>query len=85
MIIVALVVVAVTAFLVLRKGESGSSAGKSGAAAASGQVALDQREYRRFRLVKRTEINHNTINFRFALPTPLHRLGLPVGKHMSIR
>jgi len=39
----------------------------------------------RFRLVAKTPVNYNTINFRFALPTEKHRLGLPIGKHIVLR
>jgi len=42
-------------------------------------------EKSRFRLVRKTAINHNTIVFRFVLPTDKHRLGLPVGKHIVVR
>jgi cytochrome-b5 reductase len=41
-------------------------------------------EKQRCRLVKRVEVSHDTRLFRFALPTPEHRLGLPVGKHMYV-
>jgi len=42
-------------------------------------------EKSRFRLVRKTPINHNTILFRFELPTDKHRLGLPIGKHIVVR
>lgn len=29
-------------------------------------------------------LSHDTRRFRFALPTPQHVLGLPVGKHMFL-
>jgi len=47
--------------------------------------ALDPREYRSFELVQKVDISHNTIMFTFALPTSHHRLGLPIGKHISIK
>eukprot|EP00199_Chlamydomonas_sp_CCMP681_P001486 CAMPEP_0119101232 /NCGR_PEP_ID=MMETSP1180-20130426/336_1 /TAXON_ID=3052 ORGANISM="Chlamydomonas cf sp, Strain CCMP681" /NCGR_SAMPLE_ID=MMETSP1180 /ASSEMBLY_ACC=CAM_ASM_000741 /LENGTH=868 /DNA_ID=CAMNT_0007085319 /DNA_START=39 /DNA_END=2645 /DNA_ORIENTATION=+ len=35
-------------------------------------------------LIERIEVSHNTRIFRFALPTPSHRLGLPVGRHLLV-
>jgi len=48
-------------------------------------TSLSAREYRKFKLVAKNDINHNTISFRFALPSAEHRLGLPVGKHVVVR
>ena len=36
-------------------------------------------------MTERTDLNHNTRLFRFALPSPEHRLGLPCGKHLFVR
>lgn len=36
-------------------------------------------------LTQKTVLSHNTRLFRFALPTPDTRLGLPLGRHMSLR
>ncbi|XP_074660898.1 NADH-cytochrome b5 reductase 3-like isoform X2 [Tubulanus polymorphus] len=36
------------------------------------------------RLVDREEISHDTRRFRFALPSPQHILGLPVGQHIYL-
>jgi hypothetical protein len=36
-------------------------------------------------LIEREELTHNTRRFRFALPTPKHVLGLPVGQHISLK
>ncbi|XAR63575.1 Cytochrome-b5 reductase [Bertholletia excelsa] len=46
---------------------------------------LDPDEFREFKLVKKTQINHNVARFRFALPTPSSVLGLPVGYHVRCR
>lgn len=35
-------------------------------------------------LIKKDIINHDTRKFRFALPTPNHVLGLPVGQHVHL-
>jgi len=36
-------------------------------------------------LVKRIKISPDTFLFRFALPTPSHKLGLPVGQNIQVR
>lgn len=36
-------------------------------------------------LVEKEALSHDTRRFRFALPTPQHVLGLPVGQHVSLR
>ena len=36
-------------------------------------------------LLEREELSHDTRRFRFALPSPDHILGLPVGQHLSLR
>jgi len=46
--------------------------------------ALDERDYQSFPLVKKTDISHNSILFRFGLPDG-KILGLPVGKHILLR
>jgi cytochrome-b5 reductase len=42
-------------------------------------------EYKPYPLIARTEVSHNTRLFRFALPSPDARVGLPLGRHMSVR
>ncbi|KAI9913349.1 hypothetical protein PsorP6_006688 [Peronosclerospora sorghi] len=36
-------------------------------------------------LVEKEKLSHDTRRFRFALPSPRHILGLPVGQHISLR
>ncbi|KAF1776054.1 Riboflavin synthase-like beta-barrel [Phytophthora cactorum] len=36
-------------------------------------------------LVEKQTLSHDTRRFRFALPSPQHVLGLPVGQHISLR
>ncbi|CAI5740393.1 unnamed protein product [Peronospora destructor] len=36
-------------------------------------------------LIEKEILSHDTRRFRFALPSPLHVLGLPVGQHISLR
>lgn len=49
------------------------------------EPALNAKEYRQFKLRTRTEINHNTRLYRFDLPNPDDRLGLPIGQHLSLK
>jgi cytochrome-b5 reductase len=37
-----------------------------------------------FQLVFKEELTHDTRRFRFALPTPEHVLGLPIGQHIYL-
>ncbi|XP_028807569.1 NADH--cytochrome b5 reductase 1 [Neltuma alba] len=46
---------------------------------------LDPKNFREFRLVKKTRLSPNSARFKFALPTPTSVLGLPVGKHVKCR
>ncbi|KAA8537070.1 hypothetical protein F0562_029548 [Nyssa sinensis] len=46
---------------------------------------LDPEKYKEFKLVKRTQLNHNVGKFRFSLPTPTSVLGVPVGQHIRCR
>jgi len=43
------------------------------------------KEYLPFVLQQKTNVNHNTILFRFKLPGATQRLGLPTGKHVVLR
>lgn len=72
-------------------GESSSGAGPespaastSGGSSAGEPVALNPREKISLRMTERIEVSHNTRIFRFALPSPEHRLGLPCGKHVFV-
>ncbi len=47
-------------------------------------VTLNPREKVTLRLTERIEVSHNTRIFRFALPSPQHVLGLPVGRHLLV-
>jgi len=67
-----LVICAVLYFVISRTRGKNSSA------------ALDEREYQGFKLIRKTDITHNSILFRFGLPDR-HVLGLPVGKHILLR
>ena len=49
-----------------------------------GPVALDARKRLPFKLLERKELNHNTRLLRFALHSPAHVLGLPVGQHVFV-
>ena len=47
-------------------------------------VALNPRKRIPFTLVQKDELSHNVRRFRFALQSPQHRFGLPVGKHVFL-
>ncbi|BDA47084.1 Nitrate reductase [NADH] [Coccomyxa sp. Obi] len=47
-------------------------------------VALNPKKRLKFRLVEKQELSHNVRRFRFALPSPQHKFGLPVGKHVFL-
>jgi NAD(P)H-flavin reductase len=46
---------------------------------------LDPKNFKEFKLVKKTQISPNAARFKFALPTPKSILGLPVGKNILVR
>lgn len=58
---------------------------KSTIASQSGSRVLAKGEYRKFPLVDKQVVSHNTRLFRFALPHPKDKLGLPLGWHLSLR
>ena len=45
-------------------------------------VALNPRKKIPFKLMEKVVLSRNSRLFRFALQSPQHRLGLPVGQHM---
>lgn len=47
-------------------------------------IALNPRKKEKFQLIEKHVLSHNVRRFRFALQTPQHRFGLPVGKHVYI-
>jgi nitrate reductase (NAD(P)H) len=47
-------------------------------------VALDPRKKIAFKLAEKIELSHNVRLFRFALQSPQHKFGLPVGKHVFL-
>ncbi|CAA0812881.1 NADH--cytochrome b5 reductase 1 [Striga hermonthica] len=49
------------------------------------KVCLDPEKFKEFKLVKKTQLSHNVAKFKFALPTPISVLGLPIGQHISCR
>ncbi|KAG5509589.1 hypothetical protein JKF63_06294 [Porcisia hertigi] len=49
------------------------------------KVALDPTMFKHFKLIKRTEVSHDTFIFRFALENETQTLGLPIGQHIVLR
>lgn len=52
------------------------------AAAPIVKVALDPKKRVAFKLAEKHVLSHNVRRYRFALPSPEHKFGLPVGKHV---
>lgn len=48
-------------------------------------VALSPDEWKAFPLIEIEDISHDVKRFRFGLPSPQHRLGLPIGQHISFK
>ncbi|KAM7267817.1 hypothetical protein ACFE04_009983 [Oxalis oulophora] len=46
---------------------------------------LDPNVFKEFKLIKKTQLSHNSAKFRFALPTPTSVFGLPPGQHVFCR
>ncbi|KAI7840579.1 hypothetical protein COHA_005732 [Chlorella ohadii] len=61
-----------------------AAAPAAAAATAADLVALDPRKRIPFTLVEKEALSHNVRRFRFALQSPQHRFGLPVGKHVFL-
>ena len=51
----------------------------------SGPVALNAEEWQAFPLTEIEVIRHDVKKFRFGLPSAKHRLGLPIGQHISLK
>ncbi|XP_020895261.1 NADH-cytochrome b5 reductase 3 [Exaiptasia diaphana] len=47
-------------------------------------IALDPQTKIPFKLIDKEIVSHDTRRFRFALQSPEHTLGLPVGNHMYL-
>lgn len=63
----------------------GACAGKSDAPKKKKNLALADPDVKYpFELVLKQELTHDTRRFRFALPSPQHSLGLPVGQHIYL-
>ncbi|CEI98759.1 Putative NADH-cytochrome b5 reductase 1 [Rhizopus microsporus] len=45
---------------------------------------LDAKVYKKFKLIEKIAISHNTAIYRFALPRKDAVLGLPIGQHVSV-
>jgi len=49
------------------------------------EVALNPKEFQKFKLISKEEISHDTRRFTFSLQSPTTKLGLPIGQHISLR
>ena len=50
-----------------------------------GGAFLKSSTWKRVRLCSMTQVNHDSVFYRFALPTAEQSLGLPVGQHVFVR
>ena len=48
------------------------------------KVALNKNEFVQLKLIKKTEVSHDTRIFRFGLQSEEHILGLPIGQHVMV-
>ena len=48
-------------------------------------IALDSEKWQEFTLIQIENISHDVRRFRFALQSPQHVLGLPIGQHISLK
>ena len=69
---------------VVRRGTDGEC-GYFGVGGTENQLVALDRKYSKYRLKEKRKVTENSFLFRFELPTPNHRLGLPVGQHIMLR
>ncbi|CAM9091374.1 unnamed protein product, partial [Chrysoparadoxa australica] len=63
----------------------GRTRAKSGAAAdPDALITLQPKKKVPLKLIEKEELSANSRRFRFALPTPQHKLGLPIGQHFFV-
>jgi nitrate reductase (NAD(P)H) len=67
----------------LRTGDTKTQA--AAPAVVADQTFLKPREFQKMPLVEKIFVNHDTRIFRFALPRPDMKLGLPTGQHIFLR
>lgn len=48
------------------------------------QPVLSPTEFRKFPLIEKVRVSHNSCIYKFGLPNSTDRLGLPIGQHISI-
>lgn len=56
-----------------------------GASKKQAPIALNKDEYIPFPLIDVLDISHDVKRFRFGLQSPKHKLGLPIGQHISLK
>jgi nitrate reductase (NAD(P)H) len=75
---------AVVAAAAAKVASQAAAAATADAAGDAVLVALNPRAKVALKLQERIMVSHNTRIFRFALPTPQHKLGLPCGRHLMV-
>lgn len=48
-------------------------------------IALDAEKWQNFTLERIEIVSHDVRRFRFSLQSPTHKLGLPIGQHISFK
>ncbi|KAJ1667810.1 NADH-cytochrome b5 reductase [Coemansia sp. RSA 1813] len=72
------------AYFMLSPTRDKSSAGGSAEKLSGAEAVLHATDYRKFKLVKKTQVSPNTARYRFELPVPHAVLGLPIGRHIQL-
>lgn len=68
---IAAIIISVVAFYFVKKNRSGAP-------------VLIPNEFKKFPLIEKIRVSHNSCIYRFGLPKSTDRLGLPIGQHISI-
>ena len=64
------------------RASAANGAANSAVAQPPAVVALNPKKRIAFKLVEKHMLSHNVRRFRFALQSPQHKFGLPIGKHV---
>ncbi|KAJ2336071.1 NADH-cytochrome b5 reductase [Coemansia sp. RSA 2681] len=82
--VVGILLAAGIAFVLLNTNNTKSKSVKPSAASTDAGPVLHSSEYRKFKLVKKVQLSHNSARYRFALPSSDAHLGLPIGRHIQL-
>ncbi|KAJ2384045.1 NADH-cytochrome b5 reductase [Coemansia sp. RSA 2559] len=80
----ALLAAGIAYFVLSSPRDKGATADTAGKKLSSAAAVLHATDYRKFKLVKKTQVSPNTARYRFELPAPHAVLGLPIGRHIQL-